>query len=51
MILLESPRSVPTTPSERIRNPFEFNDNDTEQEESQPMLIEIEEEKQKIIQT
>jgi hypothetical protein len=31
-------------------NPFEFTENDIAQEELQPMIIEVEEEKKKIIQ-
>jgi hypothetical protein len=36
---------------ERIDHPFEFNENDIVQEELQPMIIEVEDEKKKIIQT
>jgi hypothetical protein len=33
-----------------IHNPFQFPENDVQQDESQPVPIEIEEEKEKIIQ-
>jgi len=48
--ILESQRSVPATPLEPIRNAFEFTENEIEQDESQSDTIEIEEEKEKIIQ-
>lgn len=41
---------MPETPLERIANPFDFNTDDIEQEEAQPIPIEIEDEKKKIIQ-
>lgn len=44
-------RSVPATPLERIHNPFRFSETDIEPDESEPMIVEIEEEKKKIIQT
>jgi hypothetical protein len=49
-VILESPRSVPETPLELIHNPFQFSDSDILQDESQPATIEMEEEKEKIIQ-
>ena len=42
---------MPATPLERIHNPFRFSESDIEQDESQPMTLEIEEDKKKIIQT
>ncbi|CAF3495114.1 unnamed protein product, partial [Rotaria sp. Silwood1] len=47
---IESPKSIPTTPSELIHNSFEFTDTNIQQDELQPIIIEIEEEKKKIIQ-
>jgi len=49
-VILESPRSVPETPLELIHNPFQFSDNDIQQDESETATIEMEEEKEKIIQ-
>ncbi|CAF2155180.1 unnamed protein product [Rotaria magnacalcarata] len=47
---LESSKSIPTTPSELIANPFESIENDTQQDELQPVLNEIAEEKRKTIE-
>ncbi|CAF0999654.1 unnamed protein product [Rotaria sordida] len=47
---IESPKSIPTTPSELTHKSFEFTDDNIQQDELQPIIIEIEEEKKKIIQ-
>ena len=50
-MVLESPKSVPTTPSKLIYNPFEITDNDTQQDESLTTTTSVTEvEEKKIIQ-
>ncbi|CAF3222819.1 unnamed protein product, partial [Rotaria sp. Silwood2] len=47
---IESPKSIPTTPSELLHKSFEFTENDIQHDELHPTIIEIEEEKKKTIQ-
>lgn len=49
-LFLERRQSISTSPTELFSNPLEVTENDVQKIESEPIIVEIEEEKKKLIQ-